>query len=154
MTLSKNTSVNPLICGLKYVLQSEIDEDSIQYSTDINGVSFDLNDQAQWKDIYFSKSSLAFQEPCEQTDAGLIYKPQVVCYFPGLTTDQENELSKIINKPALFQIVFSDGNLLIVGNYNEPAKLIPALASSPDATGSTFNIAAVCSQKSHYLVTL
>lgn len=154
MSINKNTSVNPKICGLSYVLKSEIKEATIKYAPDINGISFDLEDEKQWKDLYYSETSITFQEPTELSDAGLIYKPVMSLYFPGLTTTQEVELNKLINQPAVFLLEYTDGNKLVVGNYYEPAKLIPAFNSNPDFTGISFTIAAICSQKSRFLVVL
>lgn len=76
-----------------------------------SGMNLSISDDSNLYEIYCTPESMEFEEPKEQSDAGIHYNTQISGFIPGTSAEKQEAIEYIEYRKWV--IVFRDGN----GNY-------------------------------------
>jgi len=119
-------------------------------NVELNQVRITMKVGSAFTPIYGTPSSHTFSEPSELSGAGLLYKPKLTLYYPGLEIDTHNQLLFLERKKAIYKITYQHGLIQVIGNLDVPAKLIQ-LPASDEATGTTITIGCESDERARFL---
>lgn len=147
MTLLKNKKSSPLICNVEYALPGDIDT---MENVELNQVRITMKPGKVFNQIYGTPSSHSFSEPSELSSAGLLFKPKLTLYYPGIETETQKQLIQLERQKAIFKITYQHGLVQIIGSPDVPAKLFNSFSSS-EATGNTITITCESDERARFL---
>ena len=108
-----------------YAFTYEIDSISNGSTSKHKTVSF--NDGKAWKEIYFTPGSANYSEPPKKNDAGIIYNQKLTAFHPGEDENNVIDFSNLENRPLIIKVLYSSGQMKLVGNKINYAELSDAL---------------------------
>jgi hypothetical protein len=134
----KNSNLASKICKVEISLCSNIDSIS-EGSSGENYRSVTLRTGCTWEEIEFTKGSATFEEPAKDTSSGITYAQALKLFFPGCDLGNVASLRQYVGKPIVVKITYTSGIIKLVGDKNNPAKLLPSYQDG-DKTGTIFDI--------------
>lgn len=134
MSLKKYPGSPPEIFKLQYAFASDIN--TIMKVSSFATV-IELKEFKSWNDLYATPGSVSFNEKSEDTPSGTLYKRDVVCSFPGIDPLAQDEIFRLNRVPLILLMFYQDGTIRVVGNLEEPVKL---LADHESTRRTGFNI--------------
>jgi len=121
MSQVKNTNLAQTIAKIYYAFVSEID--SINQGTTKKHKTVTFVSGAAWRSLYFSPGSANYSEPGKDTNAGKIYEQKLSAFYPGEDEGNVFNFTILENRPIVVKIVYSSGQVKIMGNKTNYAEL-------------------------------
>lgn len=136
MAQTKNENRSQRIFKIYYQYNlnvASINEGSTQFKRIIT-----FNGSYGWELFYHTPGTAFFKEPKKDTDAGLLYNQKLDFYYPG---EDEGNIENFINfaKPVIIKIVYTSGQMKIIGDKENPVKIYDDL-NIGDKSGRNINI--------------
>jgi len=148
MTLAKNKKSSPLICNVEYALPEDI---QAMENVELNQVRITMKPGKTFNPIYATPASHSFSEPSDVSAAGLLYKPKLNLYYPGIEKNTHDQLLQLEYKKAVYKITYQHGLIQVIGSLDVPAKLFNSFASS-ESTGNSITITCESDERARFLI--
>lgn len=136
MSLEKNQNLANKICKVAIALCSNVD--SINQGASGEFYRSVVFSSGTWEDIPFTPGTANYDEPAKDTANGILYNQALQIFFPGSDPENLEFLNSYTGKPIIIKITYSNGNEKIIGDKNNPAKLLPSY-SVGGKTGRNFD---------------
>lgn len=133
----KNSNLASKICKVEISLCSNIDSISVGSSGE-NYRIVTLKTDCTWEEIEFTKGSAVYEEPAKDYPSGLLFAQALKMFFPGSDVSNIDSLNLYAGKPLVIKITYTSGIIKLVGDKNNPAKMLPSYQDG-DKTGTYFD---------------
>lgn len=148
MSIEKNTNLAQVIAKIYYAFTYEIASVNAGSSDFHKTVTFKSG--YNWKLIFFTSGSADLKETPNKSDAGIAYKQKLNLFFPGEDESNTQLFNDLNQKPLVLKIVYSSGQIKLMGSLLSPAELNEELSVSKK-TGHSISVESVSIDKIPYL---
>jgi hypothetical protein len=118
MALTKYNGNIPLICKVEYAPVSDISQ-FLRVGT--SEVDILLVEEKVWNEIYITPASAQFKDKMDKAAAGSLFTNELTFSFPGNDKTAMAEFLMMDGCKLIVRITYSDNQIVIMGNPDEPA---------------------------------